>query len=405
MPELTWKAPLLALSGLLFFVISIALIHPKLTENLTFHASNYWQFYRNLGDTPLKILGSFILNPAAVAHKLFTMNNLIFLAGVFGPVGVIALLTPLVLLTALPLFLQHLLSAFPGQQSLDYYYASTLAVFVFIAAVHSFARIEQQQRNRLLILIMSALFIFDLIHLTPLSRFLPSRNRDARLRHELLSRIPKDAGVIASYSFLPFLSQRKDLFVAGRKIISFTRESQRIPDSVRFALVDFSDFTQDKMAIYRLIQDPQWSMDTLIDDVALLKKTVSSEEKTILIQKKPFIIQRTSLRRTPFLLLEAIDIPSVISRGTSDLPVIFYWKTLERIPGARTVTLRIFQEGKQVFFKMLPISNGLPFRKDRYIKNLYNYSIPPLNPGNYEIEISFNAIFPSEPVRRTLTVK
>ena len=145
--------------------------------------------------------------------------------------------------------LQHLLSSVPQEHTIFYQYTASIAPFVFLALVNSFALIRVKTKPLIyrscitVVTILCALNFF--IHAENIARRKPLC--DERLnaaRWEMVNLVPKDAAVIASFNFLPELSNRKFLY-AFYKIYSdhYQRPQNpfRLPDHVTYAVLDFND--------------------------------------------------------------------------------------------------------------------------------------------------------------------
>ncbi|MBF0123538.1 MAG: DUF2079 domain-containing protein [Candidatus Omnitrophica bacterium] len=390
-PHISRWAPAVLLLGLGLFLLQIFVIQPHLTKDLGFHQSNYWEFYKKLGKNPLEIIKTILFHPQTTFPLIFAEKNILFLEKLFGPLVIPAIMNPWVLLLGLPLFLQNLLSSFYGQQSVNYYYSCALVVFIFLAAIKTLAILQTTQQKRLLILIILSIFIFDLTTINEWKRRIPKPKPTLiRLKtHSILSLIPKDAGVISSFKYLPWLSQRKDLYLLSRARVSFTREKEQIPDSVEYILFDLASPRNDDIATKNLLRNKKWSVLAVSGDVILLKKNIPQGKPLIQVlpQAKIPESKRLSLTLSSLITLEGIDIPEVISSSSQLLPVTYYWEVLKKQKGTAIVRMVIKQLNKRIWVNDRDVAYSFPLNKGEHITDRAYYSIPPLAAGTYEIRI------------------
>ncbi|MBF0522293.1 MAG: DUF2079 domain-containing protein [Candidatus Omnitrophica bacterium] len=362
------------------FLVEMFLVYPWLTKNLGFHASGYFEFYRK----------SFLADPLSFFQNFFTLKKILFLSELFGPLLLLAILNPQILFLGLPLFFQNLLSNFFGQQSIFFYYASSMAVFVFLAAIQSLSILEPKQRRRLSFLMIIAVLFFSFCYIREWNKRIPWQDKELYIRRrQLLAKIPPQAGVLSSYNFLPFLSQRKDLYLFGRTFVLFTRQNQNVPDSVNYALIDFSTEIIDKFAVKELLLNKHWTVEAAIENVVLLRKNFYRGNPLIegIQEHSRESFARSVFPDNPLLELKSFDFPAVISSKTTVFPVNYYWKALQDLPQAGKVIMTISQKGKSVWNKTRRILYSLPFKKDEEIKDCFYYVLPHFPKGQYDVEI------------------
>lgn len=378
---------LLAGSGL--FLLQLLLIQPLLTKGLSFHQSNYWEFYHSLGHSPREIITTFFLSPQTTLSLLFTKRNLLFLAELFGPLSIPALLSPGTLLIGLPLFLQHLLSSNGPQQSITYYYASTLAIFVFVAAIKGISTIPPTTQKRLLPVILVSVLIFNLAMINEWkSRLLHPDLKTLNGKTQLLSLIPPDAGVITNYEFLPALSQRKYLYLLDRERVSFTRTKETVPNQVSYALFDTNAPRTNGKAIKKHLTQP-WGLRAFAGDTFLLEKNAPWGMPLLRVHQGPSI----PLGSPPLITmgrsitLEQLSFPAVFPAPNRPVPITFLWKALKDLPEGFRVQLTIKQNKKNLWDNERYIAYNLPLGKNERLEDLEFYQIPSLPSGDYEFQV------------------
>lgn len=386
-PLIARLTPYLLLSTGAVFILHVFIIQPALTKGLSFHQSNYWEFYKPLGTTPPDILKNLILDPGKTASLLFNTKSLFFLKDLFGPLIIPSILSPHVLFLGLPLFLQNLLSTSAGQQSIFFYYASTLAVFVFLSSIHSLSRIKKENRERLLIIVIGSLFIFNLCYIQEWKKRLPSKGNNTSLYHQSLSKIPPDAGVVSSMCFLPMLSQRKDLYPLGRNIVPFTRKKEHLPGSINHLLMRLPIPAGQSRSIRDLALSPGWSVDTATDDIVLLKKNMPNRNP--LVQLGALSVKNTKplLLLDPFIELISLDLPTKIHPGTTTLSITTHWRALHDLSSGSKISFILRQGKERLWENSHPIAYGFPMERTEEATETFNFTIPPLPTGEYTLSI------------------
>ncbi len=209
------------------------------------------QNYKDLGGSIGGVFYSFIFHPIKFLRYVMTPINLNFLLIILAPFICLPLARPGILFLISPILFQHLLSSFRTEQSVFYAYVLTIAPFFFLATIESLSSLYKRARRTfhiILALLLLFNFIYFFLNLQEMGkRFMPEGVQSEEMtrdRWELFHMIPPDASVIASFSFLTPLSQRKDLY-AFYKIYDFRYQNGPgafvLPVTVQYALIDFDD--------------------------------------------------------------------------------------------------------------------------------------------------------------------
>jgi len=222
--------------------------------------------YRNFGGTIEALLFFPIFHPIKFWFYLMNPLNLSFLDAIFNPLMYLPLAAPGVLFLISPILLQHLLSASPTEHNIRYAYVMTMAPFLFLAIIETFMlfykKLKREYHLTLILLLTISIIVLDVNFHVFKARFLMSEtlnqtNEVIRDRWKLVHTIPQDASVVASFSFLAQLSQRKNLY-AFYKIYDSNYQNTKwpfkLPSKVEYALIDTHDpwlFTENK---YKLTQ-------------------------------------------------------------------------------------------------------------------------------------------------------
>jgi len=222
---------------------------PSTGEPLYYIGNNY----KNLGGSVGGVFSAFILHPFKTCHYLMTPVNLSFLIAIFNPLMYLPLGAPGILFLISPIFLQHLLSSSLTEHNIRYAYVMTMAPFLFLATIVTLKFFSQSTRSgyRLTLFLLFCvsfvtLFVnFDVFQKRFLMTETVNQSQEViRQRWELVHLVPPDASVVASFSFLTQLSQRRNLY-AFYKLYDPHYQSRQwsyvLPSRVQYALIDISD--------------------------------------------------------------------------------------------------------------------------------------------------------------------
>jgi hypothetical protein len=244
--------------------------------------ANPWEIFLHL--TRFKILVPVLVNPL----------NINYLRALFGILLIPALLSPSVLLLALPIILYHLLSNHVAEKTIFYYYAVLITPVIFLAAGQTLKKFKFLYPFRRYICIFFLLFgCFQLYTYQSQIALKVSLNADLDVAQEwaLVKMVPPDAGVVASFRFLPALSLRKDLYSFHKvynmeyqnlemfkKSDFYTGSLFKLPGNVSWALIDFNEdllqrclrFPEDKNRIDHFLKS--WAVVSSVGAVKLYKK-------------------------------------------------------------------------------------------------------------------------------------
>ena len=228
--------------------------------------------YRHLGNSMGEIAARILSNPwGFVTHYIFTVRHIPFLAQLFGPWLIPSLLGFPQLLVCLPILLQHLVSTSAQEHTIYYHYGMTLAPIIFISGYQGLYLIKSKVRPALFTAMVSVLLFVAVFNLKDYVQDFKLRinvHQDYlnQKRWELIDRVPPQAGVVATFEFLPALSLREGVY-SFHKVFDDTfqdlqemkkselnvHERFSLPKGVSYALIDFSD----PWLVSRLQKDPK----------------------------------------------------------------------------------------------------------------------------------------------------
>lgn len=244
-------------------------------------------YYGWLGNSFGEIAANIFLQPLKVLTHLATFANAEMLIGLLTPFLLIPLVAPEALTIATLPLAQFMLGA-PGGSSLIFetHYVSLFlpalfAAFIFgIRATPMLPRLGTiTKRHPVLIpLLLSTTTLYSAVTLGPIpgtiqSLRLTKKDPVVSEARRIIATIPQNAGVAASYAFLPQLSSRQNfasLHYAFLGLTQFGAAPYALPQNIDYLLIDTQDFL-----IYGL-QFPKtaWTRDAYADGPARLRALI-----------------------------------------------------------------------------------------------------------------------------------
>ena len=160
-------------------------------------------------------------------------------------------------LLVMPIVVYHLLSAHTPEQTIYYYYAAPITPVIFLASVQTLKkfRLLYSLRRFICWLFIVCCCVQLYAHRSQVA-FKLGLNGDSHVSQEwqLVEMIPSDAGVVATFKFLPALSLRKSLYSfykvydeeyqnpeVFKESDFYTGKMFKLPGDVSWALIDFND--------------------------------------------------------------------------------------------------------------------------------------------------------------------
>ena len=210
--------------------------------------------YSHLGETLPKAFLFILTHPfRTLALLVETHEKRIFVTELLAPLSFLPLCDPKSFLLSVPFFLEQLLSRRPTQHLLTYHYGALFIPLLYYAAIQGAARLLRWKRIRL-----SHHFLCVLIFFPPLAvnvwtgphfylgSVLEENRRDFLddKRDLLVQEISKDSPVMATFEFLPHLSNRRELYSFHHvytKRFTLSEKEYRFPETIQYLLVDFND--------------------------------------------------------------------------------------------------------------------------------------------------------------------
>lgn len=314
----SWKWSIVPLAvSLLWLIIGINILHSFNQGTIDF---NY--IYSHIGKTMPEVVINIFRHPGITSRYIFAQEDKKFLFQLFFPLGFLSLLSPKVLFISLPFLLQQLLSIRLEDHTIEYHYVAKLIPFLFISAIYGLkSALKVRFINRYKVMLMGFLLIataisnfhFGLLPKIPEYFFSRYTMKDiSYIKQEFVDRIPRDSSVVATFEFLPKLSQRKDVYsfhTAYTGKYTLSKRDYILPEDIEYALINFDDyltFTGFYLSEqYKRLQDffagDKWGLIAIADSIGLFKKG----EKTNLSLYQ-ILEEATTLSSTRFLIEDNI---------------------------------------------------------------------------------------------------
>jgi len=342
-----WVLPPL-LAGTAYFVIVILFVMPDLNQNTI----QFLSLYGHLGDSPAAIIGGIARHPVAAASTAFAPGKRQFLNVIFGPLGYISLLNPTALFPLLPVAAQRLLSARASESSILYHYQAEFIPFVFFAAVGGARRLLGLRRPNGRLILILVLAVFPLSGL--IGTGVPARvtgaitasehdRAMASLKRSIVRSVPDDARVLATFTFLPHLSNRPGLYslhhvYTGQYTLSHVPYPTPEVDTVILDTHDWRTFfakgfyaPHNYRRLQALLERPGWELTTHEEGMLVFERC--ADDATGRVERLAAPVESGALPFCEHAIVQNMQAPLQLldfemgtpnERGVADL--ILYWR-------------------------------------------------------------------------------
>jgi uncharacterized membrane protein len=257
----------IAAAGVAISAIAIEVVIPHFNRA---GSSSFFTRYSEVGGTPGGILHTAVTDPWKIVTTAVTGRGLGYLARLFLPLGLLALLAPLLLLAAVPELAINLLSAATTQTSIRFHYTAGLIPVLVAAAVFGAGRLTRSRPHRGVAIASAALVLALVSNYAlgpiPLWRYLPGGEQSQahaaevtqhdRVAAAALRLIPSRAVVSATNTLGAHLSARN-------RVLSFPF----VQDAVWIAADETSPGYADRFAplpaavqLSWLRRNPEWRL-------------------------------------------------------------------------------------------------------------------------------------------------
>lgn len=261
---------LVALAGAASSAIAFGVVMPYFREGTE---SAFFGRYETVGGSPVGILETVFRNPGALLGALTDGRDLLYLLALGLPLALLFLLSPLILLAAIPELAANLLSSTDTQTSIRFHYTAPIVPFLIGGAVLGAARLPRPRVGALILLGAS---LAGAVLLGPLraGELVPDR----RSPHDgvavrALALIPEGAAVSSTNGLGAHLSAR-------RRIHSFpvVRDADWIVvDLARASYLDRrSAASTTAVPLAELLRSGSWATEFEEDGVFVLRRATTS---------------------------------------------------------------------------------------------------------------------------------
>lgn len=260
---------------------------------------DFGYIYSHLGRSAPEIIGNIVKHPYPFLRLVFARQNMKLLTQLFFPLGFVPFLSLKALFIPIPFFLQQLLSIRAEDHTIRYHYAAKLIPFLFMSAIYGTRSLlrsrfikQHQWAFVAALLIVSAVSNLSFGLLPKMPTYFSHRRSVREINYkkqDLVDRIPEDASVVATFAFLPKLSQRKSIFSFHHVYIgkyTLSNKEYVLPSDVEYALIDFDDYLtftsfyrpEQYVNLQKFLFSGRWALVEAVDNIALFKKGYQSDK-------------------------------------------------------------------------------------------------------------------------------
>lgn len=394
-----WLLPLL--SGCVWFAAIVGWLMPYLNKNTV----QFVTIYGHMGDSLPEIIGFIISRPLTVIKMMLGAQKVKFLFQLFAPLCFFPLFDVHILISGL-LFVQHLLSSRSPEYMIEYHYDAEIIPFIFISAVYGIKRfmnwpfVKRYLRSGLIAAMLLTVSITSAVSFGPFIEIAVDKYKTTKdvwdlQKERFLEMIPAEASIVATFEFLPMLSNRKHLYSFHHVVHGFytlSRVPYKLPGGVEYALIDVNDPIgvnafykrgRSEANIADFFNSNNWGIVELLDNLILLKNNHKSDKKFFKILKGPpdMQIDVNAVINDEISLL-GYDIAQVsFIKGGSSVKLKFFWKALKKVETDYRMIIEINDEhGKLRYQTIRPlcyrIMPSYMWKMDSVIQENYQLLIP-----------------------------
>ncbi len=324
-----------------FLLVTLKLQPAYTTQTEVGYALHYAKYGGNFGE----IFKFIAFHPLTIVRDMFlTPSNMKYLAEIFGPLLFLPVVSPDILFIVLPTFLKSLLTEASSSRSVYWHYTATSIPFLVIALIYSVKRINQKAGfEKYGIYLLSFIVVTEIAagvnfyktRTSFVDYHYPAEAGDLH-KKEALMFIPRGAGVIATFDFLPHLCNRENIYTFYTIWSSFWEYKKAV--DADFALLDFNDyfilkdimFTPDKVAgaILPYVAGEGWGVRYRKGDTVLMQKGYNNGRDKILsvLDNGEIGPEGQKPRLTIDGVLELADYKANIGAEHDAINMDLYWK-------------------------------------------------------------------------------
>jgi len=397
-------------SSLIWSVLTIRFVLPYFNKGEYVFTS----LYSYLGGNPAEIAYNIIRHPVAVLKIAAMPYKINYLGSLFGPVSFLPLFSPAVLFLSLATFARNLLVNYSPTCTIYNQYNLAIIPVIFLSAIYGIKRLlnfDIIKKMRLVFavsfLVVSLYFAYCTGPWPGLFGSLPSYVRDplVPVMNDMIKSIPSDAGIVATFRFLPKLSNRKQLqsfhhlYMGYYNIIN---KKYTLPSDIEYALIDFEDpltaqFKNPESGrnFRSFLEKGSWGVIGLVENTVLLKKCHAGKLKLYEDLKEGSPSHPAAIDINYEISIVGYDVSEESLLLKRYLNLSLYWKSLKAPTASYGAVIWVEDpEGQTIRqFIFSPAYNIYPTEEwppNRIIKTNYRILAPELpEKGLYKIKMGF----------------
>ena len=378
-------------------------------------------YYQWLGDTPVELIKNIFLEPLIWIPHFFSMKNInfffiLFISFCFLPLFKLRYLIPSVLI-----WLQYFFSTSGNEIIYKTHYSSLLLPCLFVASIFGLKNIIKSKKKiykiltnnlPIVIIVISIITIYSFITVGPVIPFIKTylfnnNYQENRIKNNLISKIPDNSIVMASYDILPNLSSRKKIYSLHYTYIGhkqFIDEKYETPNDIEYVLIDFQDFIEYELNfnpetnkngdnnIKAYLENNNFKINSLVNKYAVLtrdKETKNTKWFYEIYSELPAI--QESRYKIINNQIEFLGFEKNINNQHVDAKL--YFKKINNIKENLLIEFELKKDGNIRHFLILPLGYGIyptsEWEKEKIISINYSLDIPKEYDLN-KYEIYFN---------------
>lgn len=340
--------------GFLWFVVVMKWLIPSFANHAEKYPGGYLfgVYYKHFGNTMFEVIKNVFLHPVAALRYCLAGSKSAYPVTLLAPTGGIFLFSPLALLMTVPIFAQNLLSSGPTHSLIYFHYTSMIVPFVFVSFIHGYRRLMSFGWTAkwrgifwVVLIVFSVmtgfllkapqLFVYRHLVFTKITDF-------ARAKDRLISRIPPEASVMASFQFTPKLARRMEICTNHFMSTGFRMYSDipyEPPAHLEYAVFDFNEpllmngfwRPQSPGNFRRFFEQDRWGAEEMINDVVLFKKNSPGSGSLVSRVASPRPQRKLGVYIGGVELIGLDVAPETTSLGRV-LRFVFYWKRAGDVP-------------------------------------------------------------------------
>lgn len=211
--------------GISLFIAGFSLSYLLLAKIIPyFKGSDHFalNYYSDFGTSVPDVLKTILFNPIKTFSTLFEHSRIGYLSQLFGPLGFLSLLSPLILIFSAPDLIIDLLSNNPQLHQIYYQYSASVTPFIFISAIFGAkiinSRIKFLSFNKISIYILSVTLFYLFItgpiagSQKPNVDMFAKQLENSKIVSRYIARIPKRLSVSATNNLGSHLSRRQLIY-------------------------------------------------------------------------------------------------------------------------------------------------------------------------------------------------